>query len=150
MEQEGGFPAKYRYVLEYLKPPGRGDQPLDQRPIGILAKLYRGWAALRMDVVRRWHRARRDQGNEWSWGIGQGTGAEDAAWTTAFRAEVAVRERRHHAELLVDCVKCYEMVPLRDLPGAASRQGFPGRIAAVAIRQYGGPRVVDIGGSLPP
>ena len=101
-----------------------------------------------MDAVRRWHRGRKDQGNDWSWGVGQGTGAEDAAWTTAFRAEVAVRDGRHHAELLVDCTRCYEMVPLADLPGAARRQRFPGRIAAVAIRQYGGPRVVSISGSL--
>ena len=68
VEQEGRCPAKHQYIIEHLKPRGRGDQPLDQRPIGVLAKLYRGWAALRMDAVRRWHRGRKDQGNDWSWG----------------------------------------------------------------------------------
>eukprot|EP00969_Alexandrium_andersonii_P067995 2999433-Alexandrium_andersonii.AAC.1 len=52
VEAEGAFPMWLRCILVHLVPRGKGPQPLDQRPIGVLPKLYWVWAGARAVDIR--------------------------------------------------------------------------------------------------
>lgn len=145
VEEEGAFPDRLRATLEVLFGKGRGEEPLDQRNIGLLPRLYRVWAAARQGDVREW---REQSGHTWSWGAGRGRGSGDAAWHSAFAAEVAKARRRAYGQLLFDCRQCYERVPLQVAAGAAAAESFPGRLARVALKQYAAPRALRHAGAL--
>eukprot|EP00969_Alexandrium_andersonii_P274880 12149301-Alexandrium_andersonii.AAC.1 len=54
-----------RTILAHLTDKGQGPNPGVRRPIGVLARLYRLWAAARRKEVRSW---RRNLQNDWAWG----------------------------------------------------------------------------------
>ena len=144
IEEEGAFPSAARGIVEVLMTKGQGLALLDQRLIGILARTYRVWAALRQAPVRTW-RAHRLGG--WAWGAGPGRGAEDAAVLSTAVAEHAALVGQACGEVLFDCTKCYETVGLEAAALAAARHQFPGRIARIALAQYAGPRTIAIAGA---
>eukprot|EP00969_Alexandrium_andersonii_P321297 14196401-Alexandrium_andersonii.AAC.1 len=68
----------------------QGEAPLAQRPIGILGRVYRVWAAARSVEAAQWEV---QLGDGWSWGCGEGRSASDAVWDTVCHGEVASAAR---------------------------------------------------------
>ena len=138
-EALGSFPPGAQCVLEVLLDKGAGAQPLSQRNIGILSKVYRVWCKLRRYHLQAW---RRQKNWTWSWGSGPGKGAEDAAWLAHFEMEEAQALGRGSAEVLLDSQKCYERIRLDVTEESLSLAGFPGRMGRLALAQYRSPRAM--------
>eukprot|EP00972_Heterocapsa_arctica_P057798 8526643-Heterocapsa_arctica.AAC.1 len=72
-----------------MLPKEAGDAPTAQRPIGLLPRVYRIWAAARNPEVRRWAKSR---GQDDAWGGKPGAGAMDAAFSLGVEGEAALAE----------------------------------------------------------
>ena len=70
-EQHHQFPAASHDSIMVMLPKGQGILALSQRPIGILAKLYRVWASARNLEVKTWEKS---LGDSWTWGAGPSVG----------------------------------------------------------------------------
>ena len=118
---------------------------LHPRPIVLLPLVYRIWAAARRPEVRAWVAGAGADGAEVP-----GRGADEAAWGLALEAECLEQEEAEvEAEALcgvfLDCSKCYERVPLRQLDVRAAEALFPDRLLVLALSMYSGRRHVRVG-----
>ncbi|MCP4242022.1 MAG: hypothetical protein GY772_15810, partial [bacterium] len=116
------------------------------RPIGLMASVYRLWAAARVPVIRGWLRSV----DAAVVGGRPGVGADVAALETAVLACTAVADGDAVAAAFLDITKAYEGVDLRLLARAAVQQGYPAAVAHLAIQAYLGPRRVRLGGAVAP
>ena len=133
-EALGSFPPGAQCVLEVLLDKGVGDQPLSQRNIGMLPKVYRVWC--RRNHLQDW---RRGKNWTWAWGTGPGRGAEDAAWLAHFDVGEAQVLGWSSAEVLLDSEKCYERIRLDIAEQRMRSAGFPGRLGRLALAQCWSP-----------
>ena len=69
-----------------------------------------------------------------------GRGADEAAWPLALEAECLdtaedpdVAEPEDLCGVFLDCSKCYERVPLKQLDARAVEAGFPDRLLVLAL-----------------
>ena len=127
---------------------GRWPEPgivaLLPRPIVLLPLVYRIWAAARRPEVRAWVAGGGADGAEIP-----GRGADEAAWGLASEAECLELEVGKEDKVLcvvfLDCSKCYERAPLRQLDVRATEALFPDKLLAFALDVYSGRRHVRVG-----
>ena len=125
-EEVGKWPGPLRVGLVALTP----------RPIVLLPLVYRIWAG--RPAVRRWVTgAGADGANE------PGRGADEAAWHLALEAEcldptggAEAQEPEVLCGVFLDCSKCYERAPLRQLDVRAVAAGFPDLLLVLALDMY--------------
>ena len=122
VERERCFPGPGRGTIVVLLSKGQGHQPLQQRPIGKLARLYRLWASIRLKLTRQW---RAERAWEWSWGCGRRRGALDASWDVSCHAEQAWATGKSFASILFDLRQCFDRVALGNLQFALFEHSFP-------------------------
>ena len=144
-EALGSFPPGAQCVLEVLLDKGVGDQPLSQRNIGILSKVYRVWCKLRRNHLQDW---RKEKNWTWTWGTGPGRGAEDAAWLAHYEMEEAQALGQSSAEVLLDSEKCYERIRLDVAEQRMRSAGLPGRLGRLALAQKRSPRAMAAAGAV--
>ncbi|MCP4244117.1 MAG: hypothetical protein GY772_26500, partial [bacterium] len=113
------------------------------RPIGLMPVVYRLWAASRQDHVRQWLRPL----EKLVLGGRPGVGADLAALEASVIASEALASGEHAAAAFLDVSKAYEGVDHALLAEAALAEGFPARIAHLAIAAYKGPRRVVLSGT---
>ncbi|MCP4242104.1 MAG: hypothetical protein GY772_16225, partial [bacterium] len=113
------------------------------RPIGLMPVVYRLWAAARQDHVRQWLRPL----EKLVLGGRPGVGADLAALEASVIASEALASGEHAAAAFLDVSKAYEGVDHALLAEAALAEGFPARIAHLAIAAYKGPRRVVLSGT---
>ncbi|MCP4242092.1 MAG: hypothetical protein GY772_16165, partial [bacterium] len=122
--------------------PGATDAT-ELRPIGLMPVVYRLWAAARQPFVRQWLRPL----EHLVLGGRPGVGAELASLEAGAIAAEALASGEHAAAAFLDVSKAYEGVDHALLAEAALAEGFPPRIAHLAIAAYRGPRRVVLSGS---
>ncbi len=145
-ERLGQWPEGLRGAIVVQVPkPGAADAT-GLRPIGLMASVYRLWAAARVPVLRGWLRSV----DAAIVGGRPGVGADVAALETAVLACTAVAEGDAVAAAFLDITKAYEGVDLRLLARAAVQQGFPAVVAHMAIEAYRGPRRIRFCGAVAP
>ncbi|MCP4242474.1 MAG: hypothetical protein GY772_18115, partial [bacterium] len=113
------------------------------RPIGLMPVVYRLWAAARQPFVRQWLRPLENL----VLGGRPGVGAELASLEAGAIAAEALASGEHAAAAFLDVSKAYEGVAHALLAEAALAEGFPPRIAHLAIAAYRGPRRVVLSGA---
>ncbi|MCP4243385.1 MAG: hypothetical protein GY772_22755, partial [bacterium] len=122
--------------------PGATDAT-ELRPIGLMPVVYRLWAAARQPYVRQWLRPLENL----VLGGRPGVGAELASLEAGAIAAEALASGEHAAAAFLDVSKAYEGVDHALLADAALAEGFPPRIAHLAIAAYRGPRRVVLSGT---
>ena len=75
-----------------------------------------------------------------------GKSSEQSVWDQHFRTEQALAAGEHTASVLLDLEACYEMLTHGVLWAEAVELGFNLTVLWLAICQYTGPRVVNLGG----
>ena len=122
----------------------QGHLPLQQRPIGKLARFFRLWASIRLKLTRHW---RTERAWEWSWGCGRRRGALDASWDVSCHAEQAWATGRSFGGILFDLRQCFDRVALGNLQFALLEHSFPPSLSSVALHQYAAPRILSAAGA---
>ncbi len=145
-ERLGQWPEGLRGAIVVQVPKPGATDATGLRPIGLMASVYRLWAAARVPTIRGWLRTV----DAAVMGGRPGVGADVAALETAVLACTAVADGDAVAAAFLDITKAYEGVDLRLLARAAVQQGYPAVVAHMAISAYLGPRRVRLGGAVAP
>ncbi|MCP4242473.1 MAG: hypothetical protein GY772_18110, partial [bacterium] len=143
VEQAGKWPAGLTGASVSMIPKPGATDATGLRPIGLMPVVYRLWAASRQDYVRRWLRPL----EHLVLGGRPGVGADLAALEASVLACEALASGEHAAAAFLDVSKAYEGVDHALLAEAALAEGFPARIAHLAIAAYKGPRRVVLSGT---
>ena len=77
--------------------------------------------------------------------VGEGRGADIAAWRQLLRAEAAMLQRTQYGHLLFDLVKAFERIRHWLLVREAHELGYPMWLIRLSIATYRMPRVIRIG-----
>ncbi|MCP4241721.1 MAG: hypothetical protein GY772_14270, partial [bacterium] len=143
VEQVGKWPAGLTGASVSMIPKPGATDATGLRPIGLMPVVYRLWAASRQDHVRQWLRPL----EKLVLGGRPGVGADLAALEASVIANEALASGEHVAAAFLDVSKAYEGVDHALLAEAALAEGFPARIAHLAIAAYKGPRRVVLSGT---
>ncbi|MCP4239312.1 MAG: hypothetical protein GY772_02010, partial [bacterium] len=143
VEEVGRWPQGLTGASVSMIPKPGATDACGLRPIGLMPVVYRLWAASRQGFVRQWLRPL----DHLILGGRPGIGAEVAALEAAVIAEEALASGEHVAAAFLDIAKAYEGVDHALLAEAALAQGFPSRVAHLAIAAYRGPRRVVLSGT---
>ena len=125
IERRCRWPEQIATAMIHLIPKEAGGR----RPIAIIASLVRIWVKCRRDEVREW---KAQQKCDYDW-MGQGRGAERAAWAQSVIEEAQRQRGRHTASVLLDLTKAYERVPLGRVWRRGRERGFPPRLLALGL-----------------
>lgn len=138
-EHTGEWPSGVALVLIALLPKPDGGF----RPIGLLPTPPRLWMRARRKVARIWVEL---NSREWLY-AGEGKGANVAAWTQAFFAELAATTKNsvEYVQTLLDLVKAFDKVPLWLLVREAVALGYPVKLLRLSIVAYQLKRVIRVG-----
>ena len=127
-ERTGRWPARCQLVCIVMLPKPDGGW----RPIGIFH-----------NQIRIWFRARSVHARRWEWAheraclyAGHSRGAAVAAWRASFAAEAAKVDNQHVAQLLVDLVKAFEVIPHMALIRAAVKHGYSLVMLRLSLAAY--------------
>eukprot|EP00972_Heterocapsa_arctica_P100300 14791411-Heterocapsa_arctica.AAC.1 len=74
--------------------------------------------------------------------MGEGKGADTAAWVGAVEAEVAAAQGKTSVGAFIDSEKCYDNIPISKLVADGTQHEGIGRLVTLAVHQYTGPRRV--------
>ncbi len=137
-ERLGRWPTVIRAVIEVaLTKKGGG-----ARLIGVASSLYRLWARLRYNDIKRALETRLAR-PELAAAPGRGAGA--ASFEAAFSTEVAAARDRVSATSAIDMSKFYEFIEVSEFAAPARRIGIPHQLTTLAAHVYLGPRRIKVG-----
>eukprot|EP00959_Pyramimonas_sp_CCMP1952_P194513 4067353-Pyramimonas_sp.AAC.1 len=125
-----------RVATELARLP-KPDKPGEHRLIALMHTLIRVRGRVRRPVSVEWEGRHR---NELLWGSGPGRSSLDCAFAHNLEAEVARNTGQHCLTVLIDMIKCYELVLLRAVMTEAAAVGFPLRLAWMLVCNYQQPR----------
>jgi hypothetical protein len=129
-------------VVLPLKPDGDPTEPLDRRPLNLLAVIYRCWARLRGREVAAWRR---------SWDpacAAARLGADGQAWELGWAQAEAEALDLEFGGLAVDFRKAYDSVRLALVARLLAAAGWPAALAGPLQDMYCAPRRLRVAGAL--
>ena len=137
-ERTGQWPDCVGWVTIVMLPKPDGGH----RPIGLFPTPIRIWMRLRREQAHQWEVDHNDE----LFYASAGRGADVAAWAQAARAEAAAAAGTDNtfAQLLLDLVKCFDLVPHQTLVDEARAVGYPLRLLRMTICAYNLPRTVSV------
>ncbi len=151
VEKLGRWPCALRRGLICLLPKNgvqaSAQNPLEARPVVLLAQVYRLWAAYRAADLAKWihHHGLQPVGTE------RVAAAEELALLAAGLLEQATSVGQDAALLAMDLSKAYDRVPLEVLEELVRNSGMAAAIGEPMLDMARGPRrikVLDVVGSL--
>ena len=126
--------ALFNLIVLKAKPlPGGGE-----RPIGLLAMVYRVWARCRKHLVSNWALA---AAGPWGTAIAKSS-AIRAAYQRSALDESALDLGLNSASILWDAEKFYDSLDLARLIESAQSLGYPALPLALAMQLHMGPRFI--------
>ena len=130
-----------------LLPKGGTTDPLDRRPITLLAILYRLWAGLRATGMRAWMR---QGGVPMLVAGGNGTmlSAEHQGLLLALELEEAAAFDQALAGVAVDWSKCYDHLGFSYIQATLRAAGVPQWLAGPMLNMYSAPRHIKVDGAM--
>ena len=137
-ERLGSWTKAVHLVLTVLLPKADGGR----RPIGLFPTVIRVWMRARTIVACEWERVN-DRPAIYG---GSGKGAQRAAWQSAFTAEAAHLTGLKYAQVLLDLVKAFEMIPHHHIWAAAIKHNFNLWVLRLSLAAYRLARAVGING----
>ena len=147
VETGGRWPEALRRGETVLLPKGGTNDPLDRRPITLLAILYRVWAGIRATELRLWLKGS---------GVpllvegvdGTMLGAEHQGLLLALELEEASSMEEALAGVAVDWSKCYDHLGFGYVRATLQAAGVPAWVLEPLLNMYTAPRHLKVDGAM--
>ena len=140
IEEQAMIPNQWKTSLIALLP----KSAIIERPIALVATLYRLWCRVRNDQTKRWSS---NIQHEYPWERAvPGTECLQVALKRSFMTEYHAAHNRTIISVLLDMSKFYDRIDLIKLAERWLDSSYPATHAALAIQVYSGQRILEAEG----